>query len=330
MTAQAPPVVTVAILAYNRRDPLAVTLTKVIEELDHPADRLEVIVVDNASTDGTAEMVAERFPSVKLIGNEENVGIGGWNRAFEAGRGDWFLVLDDDCYPPPDVLRRSFAAAEEHGADLISYEVDSTNPDEAFSEVYRTGVLSFWGCAVMISRRALERVGGFDEGLFIWVHELEFTMRVLDAGFAHVLLPDIHAHHMKAVAYPAAWVHQRNMRNWGYVAGKLLQPGDAACALLNLTIRATLESLVDRRHILGAPAAWRGFRDGWKVRRPVRGEVSELYLRHFLDFGSFIRPVTRLRTLVAERGRSGVDFRRRFWADRPRLYPRDATAIRVP
>src|SRR4051794_16334601 len=118
MTAQAPPLVTVAILAYNRRDALAVTLDKVLGELDHPADRLEVIVVDNASDDGTAEMVRERFPSVTVIRNEENVGIGGWNRAFEAGRGDWFLVLDDDCYPPPDALRRGFVAAARHGADL--------------------------------------------------------------------------------------------------------------------------------------------------------------------------------------------------------------------
>jgi GT2 family glycosyltransferase len=330
MSAQAPPLVTVAILAYNRRDPLAVTLEKVLGDLDHPADRLEVIVVDNASTDGTAEMVAERFPSVTVIRNEENVGIGGWNRAFEAGRGEWFLVLDDDCYPPRDALRRGFAAAAEHEADLVSFDVDSITPGEAFSEVYRTGLLSFWGCAVMISRRALDRVGGFDEGLFIWAHELDYTMRLLHAGLSHVLLPDVRAVHMKAVAYPAAWVHHRNMHNWGYLAAKLLQPRDAARAVVNLTVRGALESVVDRRHIQGSLAAWRGFAKGLKVRSPVRSRVSRLYLRHFLEFGSFVRIGPRVRTLVAERGRGGLDFRRRFWADRPRLYPRDATAIRVP
>jgi GT2 family glycosyltransferase len=330
MTAPAPPDVTVAILAFNRRDPLAVTLEKVLGDLEHPSDRLEVIVVDNASTDGTAEMVAERFPSVRVIRNDENVGIGGWNRAFEAGRGEWFLVLDDDCYPPPDALARGFAAAAEHGADLVSFGVDSSRPGEAFSDVYRTGVLSFWGCAVLISRRAVERVGGFDQGLFIWAHELDFTMRVLDAGFGHVLLPDVRAVHMKAVTYPPAWVHRRNMRNWGYLAGKLLQPADAARALRNLMVRAVLESAVDRHHILGAGAAVTGFRAGLRVRAPVRAAVSRLYLRHFLDFGSFLRVGARLRALVTERGRSGFDFRRRYWASRPGLYPEVPTAIRVP
>jgi GT2 family glycosyltransferase len=76
------PRVTVAILAYNRRDALAVNLQKV-SEIDYPRDRLEVIVVDNASEDGTAEMVRERFPEVELIVTERNVGIAGWNRAFE-------------------------------------------------------------------------------------------------------------------------------------------------------------------------------------------------------------------------------------------------------
>src|SRR5688572_4389926 len=177
----------------------------------------------------------------------------------------------------------------------------------------------------MISRRALDRVGGFDQGLFIWAHELDFTMRVLDAGFAHVLVPEVRAVHMKAVAYPAPWVHRRNMRNWGYLAGKLLQPRDAARAALNLCVRALLEGLVDPEHVRGAPAALSGFRDGLKVRDPVRAPVSRLYLRHFLDFGSFVRLGSRLRTLAAERGRSGLDFRRRFWADRPRLYPREST-----
>ena len=90
------PLVTAAVLAYNRRDPLRITLTKLRDELDWPGERLEVIVVDNASTDGTADMVRAEFPGTKLIVNERNTGISGWNRAFEAGTGEWFLVLDDD------------------------------------------------------------------------------------------------------------------------------------------------------------------------------------------------------------------------------------------
>jgi GT2 family glycosyltransferase len=324
------PLVTVAILAYNRREALSVTLSKVLGELDHPADRLEVIVVDNASTDGTAEMVRERFSQVRLIVNERNTGIAGWNRAFEAGAGDWFLVLDDDCYVQGDALARALAAAEAEHADMVSFTVDSSEPATAFSDAYRVGMLSFWGCAVLISARAVHELGGFDGRLFIWAHELEFTMRLLDRGYKHLFLPDVHALHMKPVGPPTVAGHRRNMRNWGYVAGKLLQPRHAGLALANLCVRALLEAAIDLGHARGAPAAVAGFVDGLRVREPVRSEVSRLYRRHFLEFGSFVRLGMRARHLLVDRLAPGTDFRRRFWRERPRLYPSETTAIRVP
>src|SRR3954470_24566374 len=141
----ASPSVTAAVLAYNRRECLAVTLTKLHERLEPPDGGLEVIVVDNASTDGTAEMVRSEFPNVRLIVNPENEGIGGWNRAFAEGRGEWFLVLDDDCYVEGETLRRALEAAEEHGADMVSLGVDSADPEQSFSDWDRTGLIMFRG-----------------------------------------------------------------------------------------------------------------------------------------------------------------------------------------
>src|SRR3954451_13295931 len=91
------PRVTLAILAYNRRDAVCDTLRKMLEDLDYPGE-LEPIVVDNASTDGTHELIAKEFPDVDVIRTERNLGASAWNRALAAGTGDWFLILDDDCY----------------------------------------------------------------------------------------------------------------------------------------------------------------------------------------------------------------------------------------
>src|SRR3954452_6235845 len=118
-----PPVVTAAILAFNRRDELATTLSTLLTRLDWPPDRLEIVGVDNASTDGTAEMVRECFPSVKLIVAPTNEGIGAWNRAFAVGRGDYFLVLDDDCHISGTVLRQAVEHARRHAADMVSFGV---------------------------------------------------------------------------------------------------------------------------------------------------------------------------------------------------------------
>ena len=90
------PLVTVNILSFNRIDELRNTLTKVYEQ-DYK--NIEVIVVDNASSDGSSEMVNNEFPSVQLIQMEKNIGIAGWNEGFKVAKGGYVLVLDDDAYP---------------------------------------------------------------------------------------------------------------------------------------------------------------------------------------------------------------------------------------
>jgi GT2 family glycosyltransferase len=324
------PLVTAAILSFNRRDQLAVTLETLPARLDWPADRLEVVVVDNASTDGTPEMVRDRFPGVHLIETGRNLGIAGWNRAFEAGRGDWFLVLDDDCYVEGDALRRAVTAAQEHDAQMVSFAVDSPERGVAFSDAYRTGLLSFWGCAVLVARDAVRRLGGFDTDMFIWCHEVEFTMRFLDAGYRHLTLPDVRALHMKPVPPVRVAPHRRNMRNWGYVAAKLLQPHDAMRALGSLVVRAGLESLISPGFAAGAPEAVAGFRAGLRARRPVRPAVSRLYRRDFIEFTSQFRPAARLRHHVPLGGERPPNYREQFWRARRRLYPSSSAALRVP
>ena len=321
---------TAAILSFNRREQLAITLETLQERLDWPADRLEIIVVDNASTDGTPDMLRERFPQVRLIESGGNLGIAGWNLAFAAGRGEWFLVLDDDCHVSGDALRRAVTAAQEHDAQMVSFSVDSLDPDVGFSDVYRTGLLTFWGCAVLLEADATRRLGGFDADLFIWAHELEFTMRFLDAGHRHLTLPEVHALHQKTIPPVRVGPHRRNMRNWGYVAAKLLRPADAALALASLVVRSFFEALIDRGHLRGGPAAIAGFRDGLKARAPVRREVSRLYRRHYIDFTSQFRLRERLRHHRPRRGERPPNYREQFTLARPKLYPSASAALRVP
>src|SRR4051794_13457439 len=194
------PTVTIVFLVYNRCEELRISLERMLGDSDYARDRVDVIVVDNASDDGASEMVRAEFPDVQLIRREVNSGVSGWNDGFAAARGDHVLALDDDCYLPPDGLRRSVAAAVEHDADLVSYKVISTvDPGRVFSEDYRTGLFMFWGCAVLMRRNVIEALSGYDPEIFVWANELEFMLRFFDHGFRHLHLPDVVAQHMKAV-----------------------------------------------------------------------------------------------------------------------------------
>jgi GT2 family glycosyltransferase len=334
--------VTLAILVFNRRDELRTTLQKMFVECDYDG-ALDAIVVDNASRDGSADMVRDEFAQVQLIERGENIGASAWNDAFAVAQGDWVLVLDDDCYLPPDGLERAVAAAQEHEADMVSFKVVSTfDPEFVFSDKYRTGLFSFWGCAWLIRTQALRELGGYDREIFIWANELEFTMRFLDRGYRHLHLPEVVAQHMKAPPEDdAPWIEERgyriNARHWGYIAGKLLHRRDAVEALVALMARHVREGIrIDRTAFKGVAENMRGFVHGLRHREPLRRpEVSRFYRRNFETFASpwwlSRRPRELLRALPREplqqRDRpEGEGRRAAFYAERARWYPQDEPA----
>jgi GT2 family glycosyltransferase len=330
------PLVSIVFLAHNRREELAVSLDRVLGHLDYPGDRLEVIVVDNASTDGTAEMVRERFPRVQLIRQPDNIGASAWNIGMATARGEWRMILDDDCYIEGDALKVAVRRAQEHRADLVSFRVVSgTASGYAFSEKdYRTGLLSFWGCSAMFSRRAIETEPFYDPRIFIWGNEMELTMRLLDRGFRHLYLPEVTAVHMKAPSSGFSLRAARmNFRHFAYIAGKHLRLRDAAGAVANLLLHAVVDAQrEDRRALRALPDVIGGLVAGLRSRAPVRPEVSRLYRRHVRHFvnplGLGRSPLERLRTgRYPERAEAARVERTADWfARRSRVYP-ESTAF---
>ncbi len=89
--------VSVIVVSWNVRELLMDCLRSVFDGLRMPADRLEVVLVDNASTDGSVEAVRAEFPHVRVIANEENVGFGkANNQALPGCRGRYLLLLNPD------------------------------------------------------------------------------------------------------------------------------------------------------------------------------------------------------------------------------------------
>ncbi len=330
------PLVTVNVLAHNRRELLARGLRIMHDELAYPRERMEFVVVDNASTDGTADMLRREFPHVRAIANDNN-GAAGWTRGFRAGHGDYFLILDDDCYLAGDALIRAVDAAEVHRADLVSFRVVSSfDPGYEFSSEYRVGLMSFWGCAALISRRAAEALGGFDPEIFIWGNELDFTIRLLDRGFRHLFLPEVSAVHMKPpVGEAPLSLYSTHMQNLAYIAGKLMRPGDAALVLANLVAKAMLDSARIPARARALPPILRGFIRGFGRRECVRPPVSRLYRRHFREFSSpsfYLRRPLALWRSRGQPGALGSYLRSRhddFYAARAELYPTHTGSLEI-
>lgn len=329
------PTVTVVFLAYNRRKELRTSLGKTLTELDYEDGCMDVIVVDNASSDGTTAMLKEEFPAVQVITRTTNNGVSGWNDGFAVATGDYVLALDDDCYLPNHGLERAVEEAEHREAQLVSFAVQSSEEwtHRFDTDEYLTGLFAFWGCAVLIRRDALSDLGGFDPEIFIWAHELEFMLRFFDRGYRHLHLPEVVAVHMKA---PGDWrggpiperPYRLNYRHWGYIVAKHLRPRDAVEALLALLVRNVRDGLrMDRMAFKGMSDTVQGFLHGLRFRDPVRAHVSRTYRHNFETFSSpwwtSRSPVRIARDVLrpAQRGSGDLGRRDQWMAERLRYYP---------
>src|SRR5262245_16405719 len=121
------PVLSVAIVNWNTRDLLLDALASIYTA--PPPYPFEVLVVDNASSDGSAEAVAADYPQIQLIANPENSGYAkGNNQAMKAAKGAYILLLNPDVQLPPGGLERAVAFMQCH-PEAGSLGVRQVHPD---------------------------------------------------------------------------------------------------------------------------------------------------------------------------------------------------------
>lgn len=193
------PLVTVNILSYNRKEELRNTLEKVYTQ-DYK--NIEVIVVDNASNDGSPEMVQIGFPNVILVKMERNAGISGWNEGFKIAKGEYILVLDDDSYPDVNSISRGvkvFNFDVELG--IASYKIFNNRIKETETNNFLKVPFFFVGCGALIKKEVIGKVGYFNEDYFIYLHELDYSARCYNFGLKIEYFPEMivyHNQHLKS------------------------------------------------------------------------------------------------------------------------------------
>lgn len=222
--------VSIVVVSWNVKDLLRRSLASVITSLGCGTGRqlsCQLIVVDNASSDGSVEMLGEEFPQIHLVANSENVGFTrGNNQGIALSDGRYVLLLNPDTEVVGDALGEMVAYMDAHqrvGAlgpqllypdgqvqssrrrfpDLRTAYVESTfiQPWFADSRILRRyyvldalddEILAVdWlvGACLLLRREALEEVGTLDERFFMYSEELDWCYRANKAGWEVVYLP---------------------------------------------------------------------------------------------------------------------------------------------
>lgn len=203
------PLVSILIITWNRKNDVLETLQSTYEQ-SYPC--FEIILVDNGSIDGTVQAVAAQYPDVRILALDHNLGIAARNNGIEIAQGEFILCLDSDATLGSESLMhmvRRFQADPKIGVinskivnayTLLldggpgwSYsEIDKEDQDEEFLS------FSFSEGGAGIRRSVFDEVGPFWEPLFFGCEGLEFSLRVLDAGYDILYFPPSIVYHRNA------------------------------------------------------------------------------------------------------------------------------------
>jgi GT2 family glycosyltransferase len=307
------PDLSVCVVNWNCRD----VLRDCLRSLERQACglRFEVIVIDNASSDGAADMVAREFPHVRLVRNVGNVGFArANNQAFQLARGKHLFFLNNDTVVPPGALRRLADFLDAHpdvvilgprlrdvrGRPQTSYRRRPTPATflhrtlvfrmlglgrgsyrryrrQAFADRRPRDVEVLMGAAVAIPRTALQQLGGWDEDFAFGGEDMELCHRARRLGRV-VYWPEVEVTHLGSVS---------TKRHVGFASTQIAigfaryfrKTGASRLSLFGYKLAVTLDAPV-RLVTRSVQYAWRRFRGrrrrAEKCLREIRGAAAFL------------------------------------------------------
>lgn len=262
----------IIVVNWNTKDLLSKCLQSIYDTTSNLA--FEIIVVDNASTDGSQAMIRQQFPQVCLIENDQNVGFArANNQALTISRGRYFLLLNSDTIVLPYALEKMVQFADVHpeagiiGCGLLnsdgsvqkSWASFPTFWSEMVGRNFRVRRLVeedpatydvdwLGGACLLVRPEAVNEVGWLDESYFMYSEETDWCFRMRQQGWKVYYLPGAKIIHLGSGSASRASVAQLVRlyeskirffhRHYGFRQAELLRCGLLAVNALGLARRA--------------------------------------------------------------------------------------------
>jgi GT2 family glycosyltransferase len=285
MAARQPdPRVAVVVASRNRRELL---LSTVARHLALP-ERPQVVVVDDGSTDGTADAIAAAAPDVEVIRLERPIGGAARNVGLRAVRAPYVALCDDDSWWEPGALRRAADLLDRHprlalinGHVLVAADERSDPVCEAMARSPLPRVdgqpgrplLSFLACAVVVRREAVLDAGGFSPRLGIGGEEELLGWDLAAAGWLMSYVPGIVAHHAPPPRDDGRPERREQVLRNALLVTWLRRPARSAAAA---TLRELRRSSRDRYTVRGLARALAGLPWVMRERRAIPPHLDDM------------------------------------------------------
>jgi|SRR3989344_3455340 len=220
----------VIILSYNTRDITDKCLSRLqvaVDRLEKMGSKAEVIVLDNASSDGSVEIIKKNHPWATLIESKENTGYSkGNNIAVKRAKYPLILFLNSDVFVEDDTLVRSLEYFSNHNCDVLGVKLvyengklqpsagDLPNPINSIFWILGLGKIATFhpkspqffskekkvgwvmGAFLLIKKEIFVKLGGFDEKIFMYMDEVDLCKRMNSHGLKVCFTPSIVVTHL--------------------------------------------------------------------------------------------------------------------------------------
>ncbi|HEX7058260.1 MAG TPA: glycosyltransferase family 2 protein [Solirubrobacterales bacterium] len=287
-------------------------LDRALRSLREQTRPVDVVVADNGSADGSAELIRGVFPEVSLVELGRNIGFGpALNRAIAEHPADPLILLNNDAECEPRFVEALLDADDENTQMVAGVLLQERRPeliDSAGVVADRTlmgfdylhgepaeaarrapAPLGPTGGAALYRRAAFEAVDGFDERIFLYYEDLDLALRISAAGGRCRLAPDARALHAYSASLGAKSGEKFGRTGWsrGYMLrryGAMSNPRDAMRVLATEGAICAGQLLMDRT-AKGLGGRLRGWRDGagLKRREVNEGALLDISLREALQ-----------------------------------------------
>jgi N-acetylglucosaminyl-diphospho-decaprenol L-rhamnosyltransferase len=289
----------------------AAHLGRTLRSLGSQTRPVEVVLIDNGSSDDSVALARRELPEVRVLELGENLGFGpAINRGLAAHPADEVVLLNNDAEAEPrfvEALLDGLGAGVDSVAGVLLQErspelIDSAgvvadatlmgfdylHGEPAEAAVGAAAPLGPTGGAALYRREALERVGGFDERIFLYYEDLDLALRIAAAGGSCRLAPEARALHAYSASLGAASARKYAWTGWsrGYMLRRYGVMRDPRLALRALACEGALcaGQLLKDRTAAGLKGRLRGWRDaaGLERRDPDGAPLLDLGAREAL------------------------------------------------